>query len=52
MGVKLYLGIDVGSVSTNVAVTDEAMQVLATAYLPTQGQPILAIQEGLKELPP
>ncbi|MBT9177374.1 MAG: Activator of (R)-2-hydroxyglutaryl-CoA dehydratase [Firmicutes bacterium] len=46
----MYLGIDVGSVSTNVAVTDEAMQVLATAYLPTQGQPIAAIQQGLKEV--
>ncbi len=50
MGVKVYLGIDVGSVSTNVAVTDATLRVLATAYLPTQGQPIAAIQQGLKEV--
>ncbi|TDA69821.1 MAG: 2-hydroxyglutaryl-CoA dehydratase [Clostridia bacterium] len=42
-----YLGIDVGSVSTNVVVIDPAGEVLASLYLRTQGQPIKAIKEGL-----
>lgn len=47
---KAYLGIDVGSVSTNLAVLSEAGEVLAGLYLRTQGRPIEAIQKGLKEI--
>jgi len=47
---RAYLGIDVGSVSTNLVVTDEEAKVLATVYLPTQGQPIAAMQQGLRDL--
>lgn len=43
-----YLGIDVGSVSTNVVVIDEDNHVLAKVYIRTQGQPIRAVQKGLK----
>ncbi|HWR43828.1 acyl-CoA dehydratase activase [Sporomusa sp.] len=43
-----YLGIDVGSVSTNIAVLDTSGQVLDTLYVRTQGQPIAAVQQGLK----
>jgi len=50
VGKNVYLGIDVGSVSTNLAVTDEAMQVLTTVYLPTQGQPVAAVQKGLRDV--
>ncbi|WP_406676243.1 acyl-CoA dehydratase activase [Moorella sp. ACPs] len=46
----IYLGIDVGSVSTNVVALDERGQVLTTVYLRTRGQPIRAIQEGLRQL--
>lgn len=42
-----YLGIDVGSVSTNVVVLDPAGEVVANLYLRTQGQPVKAIKEGL-----
>lgn len=45
-----YLGVDVGSVSTNLAVLDEAGGVLAFEYLRTKGQPILAVQRGLQEI--
>ncbi|PKM80130.1 MAG: 2-hydroxyglutaryl-CoA dehydratase [Firmicutes bacterium HGW-Firmicutes-14] len=42
-----YLGIDVGSVSTNIALMDEQEQVIENLYLRTQGQPIRAVQKGL-----
>lgn len=41
---KGYLGIDVGSVSTNLAVLSEGGEVIDTLYIRTQGQPIKAIQ--------
>ncbi|SMC75847.1 acyl-CoA dehydratase activase [Sporomusa malonica] len=43
-----YLGIDVGSVSTNIAVLDSSGQVHDSLYVRTQGQPIGAVQQGLK----
>lgn len=45
-----YLGVDVGSVSTNLVVLNEDDHVLAFIYRRTRGQPIRAVQEGLKEL--
>ena len=45
-----YLGIDVGSVSTNLVILDEHAAVVAAIYRRTQGQPIRAVQEGMKEL--
>ncbi|MBO8137914.1 MAG: 2-hydroxyglutaryl-CoA dehydratase [Desulfotomaculum sp.] len=45
-----YLGIDVGSVSTNIIFMNEDNQVLESLYLRTQGQPIKTLQLGLKEL--
>lgn len=47
---KGYLGVDVGSVSTNLVIIDEANEVVASIYRRTQGQPIRAVQEGLQEL--
>ena len=44
---EVYLGIDVGSVSTKVVVLGTGGEVLTGCYLKTGGQPILAIQEGL-----
>ncbi|MGE5557591.1 MAG: acyl-CoA dehydratase activase [Bacillota bacterium] len=43
----LFLGIDVGSVSTNLVLTDENSEVLHTVYLRTGGKPIPAVQNGL-----
>lgn len=45
-----YLGIDVGSVSTNVALLDENDKVADTLYIRTQGRPIEAVQKGLREI--
>jgi len=48
--VKAYLGIDVGSVSTNVVLINENYEVLEALYIRTQGRPIEAVQRGLKLL--
>ncbi len=45
-----YLGVDVGSVSTNIVVINEEGQVLTSVYMRTRGQPIKAVQEGLKKI--
>ncbi len=48
---RVYLGIDVGSVSTNIVAIEEAdSSILASAYLRTRGQPIQALQEGLRQI--
>jgi len=49
---KAYLGIDVGSVSTNLVVINEDEEVIGSLYIRTQGQPIRVIQEGMKDLFP
>ncbi|MBI5582345.1 MAG: 2-hydroxyglutaryl-CoA dehydratase [Deltaproteobacteria bacterium] len=45
-----YLGIDVGSISTNLVMIDDSGAVVAKRYLRTRGQPVQAVQEGLKAL--
>ncbi|GAB6098971.1 acyl-CoA dehydratase activase [Halanaerocella petrolearia] len=45
-----YLGIDVGSVSTNIAVVDSDQNIIEKLYLRTNGQPIDAIQKGLAKI--
>lgn len=45
-----YLGIDVGSVSTNLVVMDENGAILKKLYLRTSGQPIKVLCEGLNIL--
>jgi len=48
--VKAFLGIDVGSISTNLAVIDEDGRLLAKRYLMTSGRPIEAVRRGLEEI--
>ncbi len=48
--VDAYLGVDVGSVSTNVVVIDRDLRVLSKRYLPTAGRPIEAVKQGLAEV--
>ncbi|MBN1183692.1 MAG: hypothetical protein JXB49_15480, partial [Bacteroidales bacterium] len=48
--VKAFLGIDVGSLSTNLAIIDRDNNVLARRYLPTASKPLNAIQQGLREI--
>ncbi|HSV31005.1 MAG TPA: acyl-CoA dehydratase activase [Atribacteraceae bacterium] len=45
-----YLGVDVGSISTNVVVMDSERNVLAKRYLMTAGRPIEAVRRGLQEV--
>ncbi|WP_333655385.1 acyl-CoA dehydratase activase [Dissulfurispira sp.] len=47
---KAYLGIDIGSISTNLAVIDEEGNLLAKRYLMTAGRPIEAVKQGLEEI--
>ncbi len=47
---KGYLGVDVGSVSTNLVALSEEGEVISYVYRRTQGQPIQAVQDGLAEL--
>jgi predicted CoA-substrate-specific enzyme activase len=47
---QVYLGIDVGSVSTKFAVVDVDGGVVDSIYLRTDGQPIRAIQQGLEAI--
>ncbi|NTU43219.1 MAG: CoA protein activase, partial [Nitrospirales bacterium] len=49
-GEKAYLGIDIGSISTNLAVIDTAGNLLAKRYLMTAGRPIEAVRQGLREV--
>ncbi len=47
---RAYLGIDVGSISTNLAVIDEEGRLLSKRYLMTAGRPIDAVKQGLSEI--
>ncbi len=45
---EVYLGIDVGSVTTKFAVLDRDDQLIQAQYLRTQGKPIAMVQQGLR----
>ena len=47
---KAYLGIDVGSVTTKLAVLDEHDELVDYVYLLTQGKPIEIVQQGLRQI--
>lgn len=47
---NVYLGIDVGSVSTNLVIIDEHKKVLAKIYKRTAGKPIAVVQDSLREI--
>ena len=48
--VEAYLGIDVGSVSTNLVVIDSAGKLLKEIYVPTAGRPIEVVAASLREI--
>jgi predicted CoA-substrate-specific enzyme activase len=48
--VKTYLGVDVGSVTTKLALLDDNDRLVASTYLRTQGRPINIIQKGLEDI--
>ncbi|GLH72287.1 2-hydroxyglutaryl-CoA dehydratase activator [Geothrix limicola] len=45
-----YLGLDVGSVSTDLVILDGDGNLLASVYLPTCGRPVDVLREGLAAL--
>jgi len=47
---EAYIGIDVGSVTTKLAVLDEKDELITHIYLPTQGKPIEMVQQGLAQI--
>jgi predicted CoA-substrate-specific enzyme activase len=47
---KAYLGIDVGSVTTKLAVMDAADELVSSLYLPTEGRPVAVLQAGLRQM--
>lgn len=48
--IEAYVGVDIGSISTNVVVIDQENNVLARRYLMTASQPIEAVKRGLYEI--
>jgi len=48
--VDTYLGIDVGSVSTNLVVLDQAGEVVKAIYTKTQARPVEVVDAGLAEI--
>ena len=49
-GAQGYLGIDVGSVSTDLVLLDPAGELLGSVYLATRGRPAQVLLEGLDQL--
>ncbi|MBS4024548.1 MAG: 2-hydroxyglutaryl-CoA dehydratase [Clostridia bacterium] len=47
---KCYLGIDVGSVSTNIVLINQEKKMIYNDYLRTQGQPLIILKNGLLKL--
>ena len=47
---EVYLGLDVGSLSTNVVLIDDQNRVIARRYLPTASKPLEAIRKGMTEI--
>lgn len=47
---EVYLGIDVGAVTTKFAVLDAVDELVYRLYRPTGGQPVAMVQQGLRQL--
>jgi predicted CoA-substrate-specific enzyme activase len=45
-----YLGIDVGSISTKLAVLDAKAQLITFTCFPTGGEPLAAVKSGLQQI--
>ncbi|MBI5559890.1 MAG: CoA activase, partial [Deltaproteobacteria bacterium] len=48
--IDVYLGLDIGSTSTNVVLIDKDKRLVSKSYLPTAGRPLEAVRKGLKEV--
>ncbi|MDO4539487.1 MAG: acyl-CoA dehydratase activase [Syntrophomonadaceae bacterium] len=49
---KVFLGVDLGSVSCNLALIDADARLIARQYLRTAGEPVTAVKTGLARLLP
>ncbi len=49
-GLDVFMGIDIGSLSTNVVLIDKDHRVIARRYLMTEGRPIEAVRRGIEEI--
>ncbi|HSV31027.1 MAG TPA: acyl-CoA dehydratase activase [Atribacteraceae bacterium] len=47
---KVFLGVDVGSVTTKFVLIDGEKKILNSCYLKTSGDPIVAIKHGLRHI--
>jgi predicted CoA-substrate-specific enzyme activase len=45
---KYFLGVDVGSISTNLAVIDNEKELIESVYIRTEGKPVNSVQKGIK----
>lgn len=50
MSLDVYLGIDVGSVTTKLALVDEKGKYVDSFMLKTAGKPVYAVQNGMKQI--
>ena len=50
MGLNTYLGIDVGSVTTKLALVNEQGKYIDSYMLKTAGKPVEAVQKGMKQI--
>ncbi len=48
--IPVYLGVDVGSITTKVVAIDEEGTVVARRYVPTRGRPLEVVQDSLLEV--
>ena len=47
---KLYMGIDIGSISTKGVIIDEYNNIITSSYLYTEGNPINAVKNVIKNM--
>ena len=47
---KLYMGIDIGSISTKGVIIDEYDNIMASSYLYTEGNPIKAVKDVVRNM--
>ena len=47
---KLYMGIDIGSISTKGVIIDEFDNIITSSYLWTEGNPIRAVKQVVKDM--
>lgn len=44
---EYYLGVDVGSISTNLALIDKERELYESVYIRTEGRPVNSVQKGI-----